>query len=105
MASLHAITAIFAIPGRDLTPYMPEELSIDTWKKTYLSNFPLIDVSDLMMLPLSPIDGAGIVSARLSFSIRRSAQRRLGNQARVAACHDLNRVSHEESYPSSTVCS
>jgi hypothetical protein len=67
MASLHAITAIFAIPGRDLTPYMPEELSIDTWKKTYLSNFPLIDVSDLMKLPLSPIDRAGIVSARLSF--------------------------------------
>ena len=26
---------------------MPEELSIDTWKKTYISNFPLIDVSDL----------------------------------------------------------
>jgi hypothetical protein len=32
---------------------MPEELSIDTWKKTYLSNFPLIDVSDLTQLPPS----------------------------------------------------
>ena len=43
----HTITTIFAIPGRDLTLYMPEELSIDTWKKIYISNFPLIDVSDL----------------------------------------------------------
>jgi hypothetical protein len=32
---------------------MPEKLSIDTWKKTYLSNFPLIDVSDLTQLPPS----------------------------------------------------
>jgi hypothetical protein len=32
---------------------MPEELSIDTWKKTYLLNFPLIDVSDVAQLPLS----------------------------------------------------
>jgi hypothetical protein len=28
-------------------------LSILTWKKTYTSNFPLIDISDLIKLPLS----------------------------------------------------
>jgi hypothetical protein len=32
---------------------MPELLSILTWKKTYTSNFPLIDISDLTKLPLS----------------------------------------------------
>jgi len=32
---------------------MPESLSILTWKKTYTSNFPLIDISDLTKLPLS----------------------------------------------------
>ena len=32
---------------------MPEILSIATWKKTYTSNFPLIDISDLQPLPLS----------------------------------------------------
>ena len=48
-----AITSIFAIPGRDLTLYMPEELSIDTWKKTYTSNFPLINVSDLSKAPFT----------------------------------------------------
>jgi hypothetical protein len=32
---------------------MPELLSILTWKKTYTSNFPLIDISDLIKLPLS----------------------------------------------------
>ena len=47
----HTITTIFAIPGRDLTLYMPEEFQIDTQKKTYTSNFPLIDVSDLSRAP------------------------------------------------------
>lgn len=41
----HTVTTIFARPGRDLTPYMPKSLSISTWKKTYSSNFPLIDTS------------------------------------------------------------
>lgn len=49
----HTITTIFAIPGRDLTPYMPKELSINTWQKTYSSNFPLIDVSDLSKAPFT----------------------------------------------------
>jgi hypothetical protein len=38
----HAITAIFAYPGRDLIPFMLEILSIATWKRTYSDNFPLI---------------------------------------------------------------
>jgi hypothetical protein len=49
----HAITAIFAVQGRDITPYMPDILTIETWKKTYTSNFPLIDITDLQKLPLS----------------------------------------------------
>jgi hypothetical protein len=48
----HAITAIFAHPGRDLVPFMPEILSIATWKRTYSDNFPLIDITDLQPLPL-----------------------------------------------------
>jgi hypothetical protein len=43
----HAVRTIFAIAGRDLTSYMPESLLVETWRKTYTSNFPLIDVSDL----------------------------------------------------------
>jgi hypothetical protein len=43
----HAITAIFARPGRDLVPFMPEILSVATWKRTYSDNFPLIDISEL----------------------------------------------------------
>ena len=43
----HTITMIFAIPGRDLVPYIPESLTISTWKKTYSSNFPMIDITDL----------------------------------------------------------
>ena len=43
----HIITTIFVIPGYSLTSYIPKELSINTWKKIYISNFPLIDVSDL----------------------------------------------------------
>ena len=49
----HAITTIFAIPGRDLTLYMPEKLSIDTWKMTYRLNFPLIDISGLSKAPFT----------------------------------------------------
>jgi hypothetical protein len=49
----YAITTIFARPNRNLTSYIPELLSILTWKKTYTSNFPLIDISDLIKLPLS----------------------------------------------------
>jgi hypothetical protein len=49
----HAITTIFARPGRDLVFYMPEALTIATWKKTYTSNFPLIDITELLPLPLS----------------------------------------------------
>ena len=41
------VTTIFAIAGRDLTSYMPESLLVETWRKTYTSNLPLIDVSDL----------------------------------------------------------
>ena len=40
----HAITII---------PYMAELLTFATWKKTYSSNFPLIDISNLLPLPLS----------------------------------------------------
>jgi SWIM zinc finger len=43
----HGISTIFAQPGRDLHPYMPEILIISTWKKTYSLNFPLIDISEL----------------------------------------------------------
>jgi hypothetical protein len=43
----HAITAIFAYPRRDLVPFMPEILSIATWKRTYSDNFPLIDITNL----------------------------------------------------------
>jgi SWIM zinc finger len=43
----HAITTIFARPRRDLIPYMSDILTITTWKKTYSSNFPLIDITDL----------------------------------------------------------
>ena len=32
---------------------MPDVLSVKTRKKTYSSNFPLIDISDLEPLPLS----------------------------------------------------
>ena len=32
---------------------MPEILTIEAWKKTYTSNFPLIDITDLQRLPLS----------------------------------------------------
>jgi hypothetical protein len=32
---------------------MPKELSINTWKKTYSSNFSLIDVSDLSKAPFT----------------------------------------------------
>jgi len=49
----HAITVIFARNGRSLVQYMPEILNITTWKKTYTSNFLLIDISDLQPLPLS----------------------------------------------------
>lgn len=49
----HAISAIFARPGRDLVAFMPEILSINTWKRTYSDNFPMINVSDLQPLPLS----------------------------------------------------
>jgi len=49
----HAITAIFAHPERDLIPFMPEILSIATWKRTYSDNFPLIDITKLQPLPLS----------------------------------------------------
>jgi hypothetical protein len=43
----HAIITIFARPGRDLIPYMPDALSVATWKKTYFFDFPLIDISKL----------------------------------------------------------
>src|SRR6266536_4682278 len=49
----HAVTVIFARDGRNLNDYMPDVLSVETWKKTYSSNFPLIDISDLEPLPLS----------------------------------------------------
>lgn len=49
----HAITTIFARPSRDLIPYMPDILTVATWKKTYFSNFPLIDISELQQLPFS----------------------------------------------------
>jgi hypothetical protein len=49
----HAITIIFARPGRDLVPFMPDILSVATWKLTYNDNFPLVDVSELQLLPLS----------------------------------------------------
>lgn len=49
----HAITTTFARPGRDLVPFMPEILSVETWKKTYHDNFPLADISDLQPLLLS----------------------------------------------------
>jgi hypothetical protein len=32
--------------------FMPEILSITTWKRTYSNNFPLIDITDLQPLPL-----------------------------------------------------
>ena len=43
----HAITTIFAVLSRDLIPYMLEILSIEIQKKTYTSNFPLLDIIDL----------------------------------------------------------
>jgi hypothetical protein len=43
----HAIITIFARPGRDFIPYMPDALSVATWKKTYFFNSPLIDISEL----------------------------------------------------------
>jgi len=49
----HAITAIFAVQGQDITPYMPDILTIKTWKKTYTSNFPLVNITNLQKLPLS----------------------------------------------------
>ena len=50
----HAITTIFAPRnGGSIIPYMPELLTIATWKETYSSNFPLIDISNLLPLPLS----------------------------------------------------
>lgn len=49
----YAITTIFARPDRDLFLYMPDILTVATWKKTYSSNFPLIDISELQQLPLS----------------------------------------------------
>jgi hypothetical protein len=49
----HAISAIFARPGRDLVAFMPEVLSIATWKRIYSDNFPMIDISELQPLPLS----------------------------------------------------
>ena len=49
----HAVTTIFARPSRGLTPYIPELLSISTWKKNYTLDFPLIDISDLQQLPFS----------------------------------------------------
>jgi zinc finger SWIM domain-containing protein 3 len=45
----HAITVIFARPGRDLVPFMLEILSVATWKRTYSDNFPLIDISELQV--------------------------------------------------------
>jgi hypothetical protein len=50
----HAITYIFARPGRDLVPFMPDILTIATWRKTYSDNFPLIDISELQLLPAEP---------------------------------------------------
>jgi hypothetical protein len=49
----YTITTIIAIPGQDLVPYMPKSLTISTWKKTYSSNFPMIDITDLTKLPFS----------------------------------------------------
>ena len=49
----HAITAIFARPGRDLSIFMPEALTVTTWKATYSTNLPLVDISELMQSPLS----------------------------------------------------
>jgi hypothetical protein len=43
----YAIITTFARPGRDFIPYMPDALSVATWKKTYFFNFPLIDISEL----------------------------------------------------------
>jgi hypothetical protein len=43
----HAITAIFAYLRRDLIPFMPEILSIATWKCIYSNNFPLINITEL----------------------------------------------------------
>lgn len=50
----HVITCIFARPGTDLVPFMPEILSIATWKRTYTDSFPLIDISELQPLPAEP---------------------------------------------------
>jgi hypothetical protein len=47
----YAITTIFACLNRNLTSYMPELPSILTWKKIYTSNFPLIDIFNLIKLP------------------------------------------------------
>jgi len=33
------VATIFAIAGRDLTSYMPESLSVETWRKPYTSDF------------------------------------------------------------------
>ena len=44
---------IFAHDRRNLNDYILDVLSVKTWKKTYSSNFPLIDISNLEPLPLS----------------------------------------------------
>jgi hypothetical protein len=36
-----------ASPGRYLVLFMPEILSVVTWKCTYSDNFPLIDILEL----------------------------------------------------------
>jgi hypothetical protein len=41
------VTTIFAIAGRDLTSYMLESLLVEPWRKTYTSDFSLIDISDV----------------------------------------------------------
>jgi hypothetical protein len=47
------VITIFAIASRDLTSYMLELLLVETWRKTYTSDFPLIDVSDLQKPPFT----------------------------------------------------
>jgi hypothetical protein len=48
----HAITTIFARPGRDLVPFIPDILSVATWKLTYNNNFLLVDMSELQLFLL-----------------------------------------------------
>lgn len=50
----YAKTCIFARPGRDLIPFIPEILSIVTWKRIYIDNFPLIDIPELQPLQAKP---------------------------------------------------